>query len=343
MTCCCWPGATRTGSASGWSGRISGPCSTRSAELAGSRLAAAAVSCRSRSRPGPAPDVDADRIRQAVDNLVGNALRFAPAGTVIVLAARAAGPDLDIEVSDDGPGFPAGFLPHAFERFARPDSGRSRGDGGAGLGLAIVRAIAAAHGGVATAANRPGGGRRGQAAPAGRRRPVLKDVKALIGLSRSVHHRCARSDHRHSHGRKRTWTHRAGACPAGTSLRHARRVSNWTAAALIAGTGTAAVALAHQAVTRRRAAGVAATGAASAAGTAAGATGTQAVAGPRVNHSVATTTASGVTVTATTRTVNGKAVVTRVRHAPATRGQLMTTGDCRSANPRHAVAAGAGR
>ena len=102
--------------------------------------------------------MDADRIRQAVDNLVGNALRFAPCGSVIVLAARAAGRDLDIEVSDDGPGFPAGFLPHAFERFARPDSGRSRGDGGAGLGLAIVWAIAAAHGGIATAVNKSGGG-----------------------------------------------------------------------------------------------------------------------------------------------------------------------------------------
>jgi two-component system, OmpR family, sensor kinase len=130
----------------------------RSAEQAGSRLAAAGVSCRVEVRPGTYARVDADRIRQAVDNLIGNALRFAPRGTVIVLAARAAGTDLDIEVRDEGPGFPAGFLPHAFERFARPDTGRSRGDGGAGLGLAIVRAVAAAHGGVATAANRPGGG-----------------------------------------------------------------------------------------------------------------------------------------------------------------------------------------
>jgi two-component system OmpR family sensor kinase len=130
----------------------------RSAELAGSRLAAAGVTGGVDVPPGTYADVDPDRIRQAVDNLVGNALRFAPRGSVIVLAARTAGHDLEIEVSDDGPGFPAGFLPHAFERFARPDSGRSRDDGGTGLGLAIVRAIAAAHGGVATAANKPGGG-----------------------------------------------------------------------------------------------------------------------------------------------------------------------------------------
>jgi hypothetical protein len=65
---------------------------------------------------------------------------------------------LVIEVHDSGPGFPAQFLPHAFERFGRPDSGRARGDGGAGLGLAIVAAIALAHGGRATAANRRKGG-----------------------------------------------------------------------------------------------------------------------------------------------------------------------------------------
>ena len=61
-------------------------------------------------------------------------------------------------MADAGPGFPAGFLPHAFERFSRPDDGRARADGGAGLGLAIVDAIARAHGGTATASNRPGGG-----------------------------------------------------------------------------------------------------------------------------------------------------------------------------------------
>jgi len=129
-----------------------------SAELGASRLAAADLACRVDAQPGMYADLDADRIRRAVDNLVDNALRFAPGGSVIVLAARAHGSDLDIEIRDDGPGFPADFLPHAFERFRRPDSGRSRNDGGAGLGLAIVQAIAAAHGGVVTAGNKPDGG-----------------------------------------------------------------------------------------------------------------------------------------------------------------------------------------
>ena len=75
-----------------------------------------------------------------------------------MVTARAEGPVLEIEVADAGPGFPADFLPHTFERFRRPDGGRVRSDGGAGLGLAIVQAIAAAHGGSATARNRPDGG-----------------------------------------------------------------------------------------------------------------------------------------------------------------------------------------
>ena len=130
----------------------------RSAELAGPRLAEAGLTCRVDAPAELRARIDPDWISQAVDNLLGNALRFAPRGSVIVLAAQASGADLDIEVRDDGPGFPAEFLPHAFERFRRPDSGRSRDDGGAGLGLAIVQAVAAAHGGVAAARNKPGGG-----------------------------------------------------------------------------------------------------------------------------------------------------------------------------------------
>jgi signal transduction histidine kinase len=130
----------------------------RSVHLAASRLAAAEVTGRIDVPAGTRARVDPDRIRQAVDNLLANAMRFSPAGSVIVIAARADGPDLRIEVSDEGPGFPGDFLPHVFERFRRPDIARSRDDGGAGLGLAIVQAICAAHGGRATARNVPGGG-----------------------------------------------------------------------------------------------------------------------------------------------------------------------------------------
>jgi two-component system OmpR family sensor kinase len=129
-----------------------------SAEQAAVRARDAGLSCDVQAPAGLVADLDPDRIREAVDNLVDNALRFAPPGTSIVLAARAADGDLTVEVTDHGPGFPAEFLPHAFERFRRPDSGRNRSDGGAGLGLAIVSAIAHAHGGRATAGNLRGGG-----------------------------------------------------------------------------------------------------------------------------------------------------------------------------------------
>jgi two-component system, OmpR family, sensor kinase len=132
---------------------------TQSAEHAAGRARAAGVSCRVNAPAVLVAAVDPDRIREAVDNLVDNALRFAPAGTPIVLSASTNGQDLLIEVRDSGPGFPAGFLPHAFQRFARPaDSGQARSEGGAGLGLAIVSAIARAHDGWANAANQPGGG-----------------------------------------------------------------------------------------------------------------------------------------------------------------------------------------
>ena len=107
------------------------------------------------------------------------------------------------------------------------------------------------------------------------------------------------------------------------SIRRVRRMSNWTAAALMVGTGAAAVALGHQTVPAAAPAAGAAgqAGQAGAAGIPAGRTGasSQAASGPQVAHSVATTTASGVTITTTTRTVNGKTVVTQVRNAPAHR------------------------
>ncbi len=109
------------------------------------------------------------------------------------------------------------------------------------------------------------------------------------------------------------WTSRSQPAPdRRDGIRHARRMSNWTLAALIAGTGAATVALAHQAFpSAATTAGTSATAAGATSATAHGAS------GPQVSHAVATTSASGVTVTTTTHTVNGKTVVSHVRHVPA--------------------------
>jgi signal transduction histidine kinase len=98
--------------------------------------------------------VHADRLRveQALGNLVDNALRHG-AGRVELSAAAANG-TVELHVRDEGGGFPAGFADQAFERFARPDEGRSAP--GSGLGLSIVKAVAEAHGGSAHIARRAG-------------------------------------------------------------------------------------------------------------------------------------------------------------------------------------------
>jgi signal transduction histidine kinase len=102
---------------------------------------------------------DPDRLRQAVDNLLDNATRHAPAGSTIdVTASEPRVGQVTVEVADRGSGFPPDFLPHAFERFHRAEAARARDSGGTGLGLSIVRAIARAHGGDAVAAARHGGG-----------------------------------------------------------------------------------------------------------------------------------------------------------------------------------------
>jgi heavy metal sensor kinase len=103
-----------------------------------------------------AGQVEGDRIRleQALGNLVDNALRHGE-GEVRLSALRVNGV-VELHVTDEGPGFSTEFVGEAFERFSRPDQARS--GGGAGLGLAIVQAIAEAHAGTAHAVNRDGAG-----------------------------------------------------------------------------------------------------------------------------------------------------------------------------------------
>jgi signal transduction histidine kinase len=95
--------------------------------------------------------VDRDRLGQIIDNYLSNAVRCSPPGsTVIVHVGRSAG-DVVVAVEDQGTGLSAAQLEQLFERFYRVDAARSRAAGGAGIGLAIVRALAEAMGGRAWA------------------------------------------------------------------------------------------------------------------------------------------------------------------------------------------------
>jgi two-component system, OmpR family, sensor kinase len=107
---------------------------------------------------GPRSHLTADprRLEQALDNLVANALNHG-AGR-IRLASTARDGTIELQVHDEGPGFPPEFMARAFERFTRADHSRARG--GSGLGLSIVQMIARAHGGEARVANDPDGGAR---------------------------------------------------------------------------------------------------------------------------------------------------------------------------------------
>ena len=107
-------------------------------------------------------DGDAHRLHQVLVNLLANAGKHTPAGTVVtasVVTSAGVGPDpgsCELRITDNGPGIPDALLPTVFERFARGDSSRSRAAGSTGLGLAIVAAVAASHGGQVSVQSEPG-------------------------------------------------------------------------------------------------------------------------------------------------------------------------------------------
>ncbi|MEV7117119.1 sensor histidine kinase [Kitasatospora griseola] len=110
--------------------------------------------------PATAPEVFADpvRLRQALGNLVSNAVRHTPSGGTVTLRARAEDHSVLIDVADTGSGIAAADLPLVFERFWRAERSRSRRSGGSGLGLAIVRKLAELHDGGVEVASTPGAG-----------------------------------------------------------------------------------------------------------------------------------------------------------------------------------------
>ena len=109
-----------------------------------------------------APDIyvegDRSRLQQVIVNLIANAIKYTQEGGAIEVRVRADGGTALLEVSDNGAGISAQALPHVFERFYRADKARSRNSGGAGLGLAIAKAICTAHGAEITVSSQEGHG-----------------------------------------------------------------------------------------------------------------------------------------------------------------------------------------
>ena len=109
-------------------------------------------------KAGGTVQADPDRIVQALTNLIGNALKFSPAGAPVRISAREEGGSVRFTVADQGRGIPPEQLEAIFERFRQVDASDRREKGGTGLGLAIARAIVDEHGGRIWAESQLGGG-----------------------------------------------------------------------------------------------------------------------------------------------------------------------------------------
>ena len=112
-----------------------------------------------RIEPGlPEVEAEGDRIRQILVNLLTNAHEYSPEGASIEVMARVEGAEVEIAVTDDGPGIPENQLEHIFERFVRGDAGLTQRVGGTGLGLAISKSLVELHGGRLAVESTPGVG-----------------------------------------------------------------------------------------------------------------------------------------------------------------------------------------
>jgi PAS domain S-box-containing protein len=105
-------------------------------------------------------EVDADRIVQVLTNLLGNAVRFSPAGGKVTVEADATPDEVTLTVADEGRGIPATDLDRIFDRFGQVDASDSRERAGSGLGLPIARGLAERHHGRLTVDSEPGRGSR---------------------------------------------------------------------------------------------------------------------------------------------------------------------------------------
>ncbi len=108
----------------------------------------------------PPISIDPMRIRQVIVNLVSNAVRYTPKDGRIEVSLHKMGDEIELAVTDTGPGISPEDLPHVFERLYRSDRARARASGGSGLGLAIAKQWVEAHAGKIWAENVPGGGAR---------------------------------------------------------------------------------------------------------------------------------------------------------------------------------------
>ena len=101
---------------------------------------------------------DAEQLREALNNVIANAILYNKPGGSVTISTREAGGIARIEIADTGIGIPADAVPRVFDRFFRVDKARSREMGGSGLGLSIARTIFVAHGGDITCTSEPGVG-----------------------------------------------------------------------------------------------------------------------------------------------------------------------------------------